>query len=52
MYSKLISIITSPDLFITFGNLIIKLMFAKGVGYVSYNYQRHHVFHRDEKYCK
>ncbi|EFN9754715.1 dctR protein [Escherichia coli] len=42
--------IISPALFITFGNLIMKLMLATGVGYVSYNYQRHHVFHRNEKY--
>lgn len=42
-YIKLIhsqlTIIISPVLLITFGKLIIKLMFAPGVGYVSYNYQ-------------
>lgn len=42
-YIKLIhsqlTIIISPVLLITFGKLIIKLMSAPGVGYVSYNYQ-------------
>lgn len=38
IYSKL-TIIISPVLLITFGKLIIKLMSAPGVGYVSYNYQ-------------
>ena len=48
IYSKL-TIIISPVLLITFGKLIIKLMSAPGVGYVSYNYQGYDVFHRDEK---
>lgn len=39
IYSKLTIIIISPVLLITFGKLIIKLMSAPGVGYVSYNYQ-------------
>lgn len=39
IHSKLTIIIISPVLLITFGKLIIKLMSAPGVGYVSYNYQ-------------
>lgn len=39
IYSKLTIIIISPVLLITFGKLIIKLMSAPGVGYVSYNYR-------------
>ncbi len=42
--------IISPVLLITFGKLIIKLMSAPGVGYVSYNYQGYDVLHRDEKH--
>lgn len=38
IHSKLTIIIISPVLLITFGKLIIKLMSAPGVGYVSYNY--------------
>ncbi|EFO0568701.1 dctR protein, partial [Escherichia coli] len=45
IYSKL-TIIISPVLLITFGKLIIKLMSAPGVGYVSYNYQGYDVLHR------
>lgn len=39
IHSKLTIITISPVLLITFGKLIIKLMSAPGVGYVSYNYQ-------------
>ncbi|EFN9575287.1 dctR protein [Escherichia coli] len=53
IYSKLtIIIIISPVLLITFGKLIIKLMSAPGVGYVSYNYQGYDVLHRDEKHSE
>ncbi|UMT02535.1 dctR protein [Escherichia coli] len=55
-YIKLIhsqlTIIISPVLLITFGKLIIKLMFAPGVGYVSYNYQGYDVLHCDEKHSE
>lgn len=49
---KLTIIIISPVLLITFGKLIIKLMSAPGVGYVSYNYQGYDVLHRDEKHSE
>ena len=52
IHSKLINIITSPVLLITFGKLIIKFMSAPGVGYVSYNYQGYDVLHRDEKHSE
>ncbi|GAB0925880.1 hypothetical protein BT08F33_03200 [Escherichia coli] len=52
IYSKLTIIIISPVLLITFGKLIIKLMSAPGVGYVSYNYQVYDVLHRDEKHSE
>lgn len=48
IYSKLTIIIISPVLLITFGKLIIKLMSAPGVGYVSYNYCGYDVLHHDE----
>lgn len=34
------------------GKLIIKLMSAPGVGYVSYNYQGYDVLHCDEKHSE
>ncbi|GAB8892373.1 hypothetical protein OkiPb00539_15070 [Escherichia coli] len=52
IYSKLTIIIISPVLLFTFGKLIIKLMSAPGVGYVSYNYQGYDVLHRDEKHSE
>ena len=47
-----LTIIISPVLLITFGKLIIKLMSAPGVGYVSYNYQGYDVLHCDEKHSE
>ena len=49
---QLTIIIISPVLLITLGKLIIKLMSAPGVGYVSYNYQGYDVLHRDEKHSE